>query len=173
MTQMLRNLLLLTFAALLLTACGTTGNTDDLPEAQTPEEAEEQESIERADEIADDEAEVSEDVLELAVAFRDSSSDDQVMGLINDAQANGFSDLEIAQALGIATFRAPRKRVMLSVTYVHFRTASATPANELNEVYDYWSTPPWERNRVEEEEEEPEQLTRPRSRSWLDWIPGI
>ncbi len=172
----LRNSLLILFAAAALAACGTV--RDDEVDELTSSEIEEAEEAEvNAESIEEEEPNVTEEVIELIRNIRGSTDQAEMEGQISNALVEGFTEADIAQALGIATFRTPRKRVLLSVAYVRFRAASSMPANELDEIYEYWSTPPRLRNIDEtaavEEEQEPVQLQRPRRRGPFSWIPGF
>ncbi len=171
----LRNSLIALFAAFTLAACGTFG--DEEPEQYTASEIEEAEDAElNATAIEEDEPEVSEEIVALVIELRQSANQEELETNIGSALVNGFTEEEVAQAIGIATFRTPRRRVLLSVTYVRFRAASRTPANDLDEVYEYWSTPPRLRDVEEVEEEEAEEEAEPvrrRRRGFFSWIPGL
>lgn len=171
----LRNALILIFSAALLVACGTI--PDEEQEQLTSSEIEAAEEAELNATAIDEEAEVSEEVVNLVINLREATNQADLESRIGSALVEGYSDQEMAQALGIATFRSPRKRVLLSVAYVRFRAASSSAPEPLDETYEYWSTPPRERDLEEvaelEEEEEEEQLRRPRRRGLFSWIPGL
>lgn len=171
-----RNSLIVLLTAFALVACGTI--QDDEVEELTSSEIEEAEEAEiNAEGVQEEDPEVSEEVVDLFASIRQSNSQEEMETTIANALVDGLTEADVAQAMGIATFRTPRKRVLISVAYVRFRTAASTPEAEIDEIYEYWSTPPRQRHPDEnaEEEAEPEQLQRPgsRRRGLFSWIPGL
>lgn len=170
-----RNSLIVLLTSLALVACGTI--QDDEVDELTSSEIEEAEEAEiNAAGVQEEDPEVTEEVVNLFVAIRQSNSQEELETTLANALVEGMTEADIAQAMGIATFRTPRKRVLISVAYVRFRTAASTPEAEIDEIYEYWSTPPRLRHPdeiAEEEEAEPEQLQRPRGRGLFSWIPGF
>lgn len=127
-----------------------------------------------------------EDPDTLMATFMADSNQAEVAGTINDARRGGQTDLEIAETLGHAYLRAPRRRVMFSVTYIHFREGSAAESAALDAAYELGRTPPAERAEEEaaaaaptpvepepEEEEAEEEDEEPRQRGWRRWVPGL
>ncbi len=135
-------------------------------------------------------------------AVRHSSNQSGIETAISDARISGFSDVQIAEAMGMAWLRAPRKRTMISVTFVRFKHESLSSNTELGDAYKYGRTPPAVREaeaaeaatraaataaalagEEEEQQEDEEELEteevqdggdedKPRSR-WIRWIPGL
>ena len=76
---------------------------------------------------------------------------------VAQGRADGYSDLDIASAMGLAHFWTRPKRVLISVSYVRFKGQSSEPAEDLDAAFEYASTAPWVR-RAEAAEAEAEAL---------------
>jgi len=160
MAPILRLAALVTLLALPLTACGGGRAAEEA--APAPVNA------------APSFAELDDTVQHLARADNDADATNR----INEVRAAGYSDLQIAEALGMASLRRPGKRVMLSVAYVHFRQGSSADHSALDEALEYGRTPPAVREaeaqaEIEEEEEEAEEEAPRRRRGIFSWIPGL
>jgi|GEM_PF-1904086 len=131
----------------ILAGCGRTIQ-EEAPEAVN--EATESEEDSSDETIEDEEAEFAH-LLDLSREMRYAVGQAGMDEVVQQAQADGYSDIDISQAMGLAYFWTPGKRVLMSVTFVRFKGESATPASELDEAFEYASTAPWVR-RAEAEE---------------------
>jgi hypothetical protein len=179
----LRFALLAVFFGLTLTACGRTVQ-EDAPESVTS--AVEEERAEDEEAVEDEEGEFSH-LVDLMRTFRRSTNQTEMDAAVVQGRADGYSDEDIASAMGLAHLWTPARRVLVSVSYIRFKSQSATPSDVLNANYEYASTPPWLRNVEEESEEEEVEETpsdeesddeaaeeeEPRRRGWFSWVPGL
>jgi hypothetical protein len=185
----LRLSLLALFFGLTLAACGRTVQ-EEASESVTS--AVEEEQAAEAAEDAEVEGEFAH-LTDLVRSIRQSVGQAEMDATIAQARADGYSDNDIASAMGLAHLLTPGKRVLISVVFVRFKGGSAVPASSLDAAYEYASTPP--RLREEEEEEataeeasasedeasdaeEDEDAAdaedeQPRRRGWFSWIPGL
>jgi len=123
MASPLRLVLATAILGFALSACGGGAAVDEAPAvAATPGTAIEDSEILRA-------------------TFMATNNQAEVASTINDARRGGNTDTEIAKALGEAYQYAPRRRVMFSVNFIHFREGSSTPAAELDAAYEEGRTP--------------------------------
>lgn len=191
----LRLAFLALFFGLTLTACGRTVQ-EEAPESVMS-------AAEDEDGVADDEeVEVEGEFVyltDLILEFRRSTNQAEMDSAVTQARADGYTDQEIANAMGVAYLITPRRRVLLSVVFVRFKASSAVPASELDAAYEYAATPP--RLREEETVEEPaaeegvlfqettetvtedesadeetaeeEEDEEPRQTGWRRWVPGF
>jgi len=183
----LRLAFLALFFGLTLTACGRTVQ-EDAPESVTS--AVEEERAEGEEAIEDEDGEFSH-LVDLMRTFRRSSSQTEMDAAVAQGRADGYSDEDIASAMGLAHLWTPARRVLVSVSYIRFKSQSAISSDVLNANYEYASTPPWLRNVEEEAEEEVAEETssiaesdeesdeeaaeeeEPRRRGWFSWVPGL
>lgn len=185
------------FFGLTLAACGRTVQ-EEAPESVTA-------AAEDEDAITDDEDfEVEGEftyLRDLILEVRRSPNQATLESVVAQARADGYSDHEIASAMGVAYLITPGRRVMISVVFVRFKAGSAVPADELDAAYEYALTPPRLREtmNVDETEGEPEEGVlfeqapeeeaatedasdeddatdeeeEPRQTGWRRWIPGL
>ncbi len=138
----------------------------------------------------------------LVATFITANNQAEVSSMINEARNGGQTDMEIAEYLGQSYLRAPRRRVMFSVAFIHFREGSAASGGELNAAYELGRTSSAElaaqahaesvaaareaaaeeaaaeaARRAEaeatEEEAEEDEEEEPRQTGWRRWVPGL
>jgi len=81
----------------------------------------------------------------LRLTFMETNNQADITRVINDARRGGMTDPDIANSLGEAYHRAPRRRVMFSVNFIHFREGSTSEASVLDAAYEEGRTSPAER----------------------------
>jgi len=137
---------------------------------------------------------------DLILEVRRSPNQATLETVVAQARADGYSDQDIASAMGVAYLITPGRRVMISVVFVRFKAGSAVPADELDAIYEYAATPPRLRETGADDEamSEPEEGVlfeqapeaadaaenadedasvdeeeEPRQTGWRRWIPGL
>lgn len=184
------------FFGLTLAACGRTVQ-EEAPESVTS-------AAEDEDAISDDEeVEVEGEfthLSDLILQIRRSSNQAELESVVAQARTDGYSDQEIASAMGMAYLITPGRRVLISVVFVRFKAGSAEPASELDAAYEYAATPPRLRETMNvdetggepeegvlfeqapdeaatenasDEDEATDEEEEPRQTGWRRWIPGL
>lgn len=169
MSGRLRLTILALMLGLALTSCGRTVQ-EDQPEAVTSE-------IERQHDQAMGSAQNSE-LHSVMVTFRDSETQADVESAVAGARGTGYTDEQIAEAMGMAWLRAPQKRVLYSVVFVRFKNDSTTAHATLDTAYEMGRTPPAvreaEANQADDDDESEDEVEEPRERrGWFSWVPGL
>lgn len=184
------------FFGLTLAACGRTVQ-EEAPESVTA--AAEDEDAVTDDEDIEVEGEFTH-LRDLILEIRRAPNQATLESVVAQARADGYSDHDIASAMGVAYLITPGRRVLISVVFVRFKAGSAVPASELDAAYEYALTPPRLREtmNMDETEGEPEEGVlfqqpsdedasdedstddeatdeeeAPRQTGWRRWIPGL
>lgn len=184
------------FFGLTLAACGRTVQ-EEAPESVTA--AAEDEDAVLDDEDIEVEGEFTH-LRDLILEIRRAPNQATLESVVAQARADGYSDHDIASAMGVAYLISPGRRVLISVVFVRFKAGSAVPASELDAAYEYALTPPRLREtmNMDETEGEPEEGVlfqqssdedasdedstedeatdgeeAPRQTGWRRWIPGL
>lgn len=192
MPTALRLALITVFFGLTLAACGRTVQ-EDAPDSVA--DAVDEEALDAQD---DEDVEVEPEfayLRDLVIAFRRCRDQACLDAAVTQARADGYSDHDVASAMGVTYLYSPGRRILISVVYVRFKHESAVPPGELDAAYEYASTPPRLREQEAEEanaaeapaedessdedassddeDADDEEEAPRRRRGWFSWIPGL
>jgi len=196
MSAATRLALIALFFGLTLAACGRTVQEDTPDSVADAIDEEEFGAVDSADEI-----EVEGEFVHLAElirAIRRASDRESIESTLTQARLDGYSDVDIASAMGVNHFLSPGRRVLLAIEFVRFKGESSVPPEELDAAYEYASTPPRLREQMaaeanaaespaadetvtteavddaaSDDEETGTEDEAPRQRGWRRWIPGL